>query len=150
MATADAIGAFLLTTSWPAPYRLIRERTGVGSTVSFVSMSFYNVTLHSTTMRFEIISLYCKMALTKMKNKKEISPSEAAGALGSIRTERKSASSTQNIKHAQDARKAKRLKLADVPCTCGKGWSLNRIEHAGTCKLYQAIYYRERKSLPLD
>jgi hypothetical protein len=85
-----------------------------------------------------------------METKKGISSSDAASALGSIKTERKAASSAKNVKSAQEARKAKRKKLAEIPCTCGAGWSLNKTEHKGVCPLYQAIYYREKKGLTLN
>ena len=46
-----------------------------------------------------------------MKNNQGINPSEAAAALGRIKTEKKAASSAENVKHAQAARQAKRKKL---------------------------------------
>lgn len=85
-----------------------------------------------------------------MKNNQSISPSEAAAALGSIKTPRKSASSSANAQIAAAARRATRKPLSEIECTCGKGMTLDKKDHAGTCPRYQAIYYRERKGLPLE
>jgi hypothetical protein len=79
-----------------------------------------------------------------MKSKTR-SASEAARELGSIKTEKKSATSAANIAGANPLKP-----LADIPCTCGGGDSKKRSDHRGTCPKYRAIYYREKRNLPLD
>jgi hypothetical protein len=68
-------------------------------------------------------------------------PSEAARALGSIRTAKKAASSRENGKKG-----GARLKpLETIPCTCG-GEGLN---HKTTCPRGIRIRVRQKKGLPL-
>lgn len=67
--------------------------------------------------------------------------SEAARALGSVRTEKKAASSRENGKLG--GRPLKRLE--DIPCTCG-GEGLN---HLSTCQRGRTIRVRRKKGLPL-
>jgi hypothetical protein len=85
-----------------------------------------------------------------MTNETTVSASDAARALGSIKTARKSKSSAQNVKRAHDARSAQRKKLSDIPCTCSGGDSTTRTDHAGTCARYHAIRYREMRGLPME
>jgi hypothetical protein len=75
----------------------------------------------------------------------KVKVSEAARALGSIKTPKKSASSRQNIAGANPLKP-----LADIPCTCGGGESKVRADHRGTCAKWRAIRYREMRDLPLD
>jgi hypothetical protein len=80
----------------------------------------------------------------------KLAPSDAGRALGSIKTPKKTASSSENVKRATEARKAQRKTLKEIPCTCGGGDSVVRSDHAGTCPKWRAIHYREKKGLPLD
>ena len=93
-------------------------------------------------------SIVCTMLA--MQNDKGIAPSEAARALGSIRTAKKAASSSANLKRAHIERQAQRRRLAEIPCTCSGGDSTNRRDHVGTCARYHAIRYRENRGLPLE
>lgn len=70
-----------------------------------------------------------------------VTPEEAARALGSIRTEKKAASSRENGKKGGRPF----LPLEAIPCNCG-GEGLN---HKSTCQRGKAIRYRQRKGLPL-
>lgn len=79
-----------------------------------------------------------------------VTPSQAAAALGRIKTERKTASSRLNAAKAAAARRGQRKSLCDVQCSCGVGPVLDKAAHSGTCRLYQAIYYREKKGLPVE
>ena len=85
-----------------------------------------------------------------MKNNQGISSAAAAAALGSIKTPRKSASSSANAQIAAAARRAGRKPLSEILCECGAGMTLDKKDHVGSCPRYQAIYYRERKGLPLE
>ncbi len=71
-------------------------------------------------------------------------PSEAARALGSIKTAKKSASSRQNIAGANPLKA-----LSEIPCNCEGGASTRRNDHRGTCPKYRAIRYREMRGLTL-
>lgn len=64
---------------------------------------------------------------------------EYARMLGSIKTEKKAASSRENGKKGGAVMK----RLEDIPCTCGG------VEHKSTCRRGQAIKYRTKKGLPL-
>lgn len=81
--------------------------------------------------------------MLRMKNNAQ-SPSEAARALGSIKTAKKSESSRRNIAGANPPKP-----LAEIRCNCEGGASNQRGDHLGTCPKYRAIRYRERKGLPL-
>jgi hypothetical protein len=72
-----------------------------------------------------------------------LDPSEAARALGSIKTEKKAASSRENGKKGGRRIKA----LEDIPCICATDAGM--IEHKSTCLRGRAIKYREKKGLPL-
>ena len=92
-------------------------------------------------------SVLCKISSVEIQT---IAPSDAARALGSIHTSRKSAASARNIQRALAARRANRKPLAEIPCTCGAGRINDKVAHAGACPMYQAIYYRQRKGLPIE
>lgn len=70
-----------------------------------------------------------------------ISAVEAAQALGSIKTEKKAASSRANGKKGGAPMK----QLMDIPCNCG-GEDLN---HKSTCRRGVAIRLRRKKGLSL-
>ncbi len=76
--------------------------------------------------------------------------SAAAAVLGSIRTERKARSSAANATKASQARLRQRRPVREVPCGCGADDSIHLKEHRGFCPRYQAIYYRQKRGLPLD
>ncbi len=76
--------------------------------------------------------------------------SEAARLHGSIITPKKSASSSRNARLASAARRAQRKPLSQISCTCDASGVLERRKHTGTCPMYHALYYRERKGLPLE
>ena len=69
------------------------------------------------------------------------STSDAARALGSVRTVKKAASSRENGKLGGGRMK----QLADIPCICEEG----ATAHKSTCRRGIAIRYRMKKSLPL-
>jgi hypothetical protein len=70
-----------------------------------------------------------------------ISTAEAAKTLGSIKTEKKAASSRENGR-----RGGRRIKpLAEIPCTCGG----SDLEHRSTCPRGKRIYVRRKTGLPL-
>ena len=70
---------------------------------------------------------------------------EAARQLGSIRTERKAASSRENGKLGGRPRGTVKP-LAEIECNCG-GEGLN---HKAGCPRGRAIRYRQAKGLPLE
>ncbi len=76
--------------------------------------------------------------------------SEAAAILGSIKTPKKTASSRASIQKAHAGRRAQRKPISSIACTCGGGASLDRAQHVGTCPRYHALYYREKRGLPLE
>ncbi len=69
---------------------------------------------------------------------------EAARRLGAARTPRKAASSSENLARARSLRGFK--PLADIPCTCGAGDSL---EHRSTCPRGRTIRRRRKLGQPL-
>lgn len=71
-----------------------------------------------------------------------VTASEAARALGRIRTEKKAKSSRENGK--KDGGQIK--PLATIPCNCGAGESL---EHKSTCPRGRTIRRRRKVGLPL-
>jgi hypothetical protein len=85
-----------------------------------------------------------------MSTRATITPTEAARLLGSIITPKKTASSSRTVRHAIAARRAQRKPLSQVHCGCGAAGALERSKHAGSCPMYHALYYRERKGLPLE
>lgn len=67
--------------------------------------------------------------------------SEAARALGSIKTEKKAASSRENGKKGGGQLKP----LETIPCTCGG----QGMEHKATCPRGVRIRVRQKRGLPL-
>ena len=67
---------------------------------------------------------------------------EAAKALGSIKTEKKAATSRENGKLGGRPMKA----LADIPCNCGG----EGLEHRSTCPRGRTIRQRQRKGLTVS
>ena len=67
--------------------------------------------------------------------------SEAARALGSIRTEKKAAAARANGKKGGGQLKP----LDEIPCTCGG----QGLEHKTTCPRGIRIRVRQKKGLPL-
>jgi len=80
-----------------------------------------------------------------MKGMKNVNVSEAARALGSIKTAKKSASSARNIAGVNPLKP-----LSAIPCTCDGGESKVRADHRGTCARWRAIRYREMRGLPIE
>lgn len=70
-----------------------------------------------------------------------ITPSEAAAALGRIKTEKKVAASRENGKLGGGQMKP----LASIPCNCGA----EGLEHKSTCPRGRRIRTRRRAGLPL-
>jgi hypothetical protein len=71
-----------------------------------------------------------------------VTASEAARALGRIRTEKKARSSRENGKKGGGQIKP----LASIVCNCGAGDSL---EHLTTCPRGRVIRYRTKQGLPM-
>ena len=71
-----------------------------------------------------------------------VSVSDAARALGSIRSERKSAASRENGKLGG----RRRLPLLEIPCSCGG----EGLVHRSTCRRGVAIRLRRNKGIPLE
>ncbi len=71
-----------------------------------------------------------------------ITPSEAAAALGRIKTEKKAASSRENGKLSGGP---PMKPLESIPCTCGG----EGLEHKSTCPRGIRIRVRRKKGLPL-
>ena len=70
-----------------------------------------------------------------------ITQSEAAAALGRIKSEKKAASSRENGKKGGSQLKP----LASIPCSCGG----EGLEHKSTCPRGRRIRVRQRTGLPL-
>lgn len=80
-----------------------------------------------------------------------IDPSEAARALGSIKTAKKTESSRRTIKIAQQHATGQGRKpwpLSQYECTCGRGDSLEG--HPWSCPRGQAIRRRLKRGKPLE
>jgi len=67
---------------------------------------------------------------------------EAARALGSIKTERKAAQARENGKKGGRPL----VSLEAIPCTCGG----HGLDHKSTCRRGVVIRYRRRKGLPIE
>jgi hypothetical protein len=70
-----------------------------------------------------------------------ISASEAAAALGRIKSEKKAAAARENGKKGGGVIK----RLETIPCTCGG----EGLQHKSTCPRGRRIRDRQRKGLPL-
>ena len=67
--------------------------------------------------------------------------SRVMSALGSIKTEAKTAASRENIAKANQARRRDPL---DLPCVCGGGDSLDAKDHKTTCPRGRLLWQRAR------
>jgi hypothetical protein len=70
-----------------------------------------------------------------------VTPSEAARALGRIKSEKKSAAARENGKAGGRPLKS----LASIPCTCGG----EGLDHKSTCPRGRRIRTRRRAGLPM-
>jgi hypothetical protein len=71
-----------------------------------------------------------------------LSTSEAAAAMGRVRSPKKAEAARENGKKGGGPRKV----LADIPCNCGAGDSL---EHKSTCPRGRTIRRRRKLGQPL-
>ena len=72
-----------------------------------------------------------------------LSSTEAARALGSIKTEKKTAASRQNMAKAMEAARVARGTSA---CTCDRPGESDPMKHRGQCRRYQAEYRRRSRA----
>ena len=67
--------------------------------------------------------------------------SEAARAMGEIKTEKKAASSRENGKLGGWQGNGGLKPIGQIPCTCGR----NASPHLSSCRISRTLYQRERR-----
>jgi hypothetical protein len=77
----------------------------------------------------------------KAKKGSDITPSEAAAALGRIKTEKKAEAARAN--GARGGREPR--DIFSYPCTCGAEKSARLEDHTTTCPRGRRLYYRKRE-----
>ena len=82
---------------------------------------------------------------TALRDADKAQASEAARMLGSIRTERKAATSRENLKHVKNRYRPTPKDPLELPCTCGAGTQTEvGTNHKTTCPRGRLLYQRAK------